>query len=127
MAGTQPPAYAAWGCHGLYADPGDHTYLRLPHGHSLVDRTGNGPPWNTRKALKVFSWQPAGSYTGDLSLLNCTGRWGNPKSGCAVVEAVSGECLLNAGPEDPNLKEVFGPQMQPLDNAPDRSGGSVAE
>ncbi|WP_181361910.1 Vps62-related protein [Streptomyces sp. MA5143a] len=125
--GTQPLVYAAWGSHGLYPAPGDHTYLRLPNGHSLVDRTSNGPLWDTRKALKVFSWQPAGSYTGDLSWLNYTGRWGNPKSGCAVVEAVSGECMLNAGPEGPNLKEVFGPRTQPLDNAPDRSGGSVAE
>lgn len=84
-------------------------------------------PGTPERPSRCSPGSPRASYTGDLSLLNCTGRWGNPKSGCAVVEAVSGERLLNAGPEDPNLKEVFGPQMQPLDNAPDRSGGSVAE
>jgi hypothetical protein len=78
----------------------------------------NARPNTSRQALKVFAWQPVGSYTGEWAWLNYTGRWGNPKSGCFFSEALSGECVLNNGPEGPPRKSLFDPHMQPLDGEP---------
>ena len=118
LVGEHPVVYAAQGSHGLYADAGRHTYKRLPNGDSLNDDTSAGTLWDTQQALKVFAWQPVGSFTGEWSWLNYTGRWGNPKSGCTFSEPISGECVLDDGPVGPPMKAAFDPHMQPLDGAP---------
>lgn len=118
LIGDQPVVYSAQGSHGMYPDARRHTYRDLPNGDTLNDDTGAGTLWDTRQALKVFAWQPVGSYTGEWAWLNYTGRWGNPKSGCFFSEALSGECVLNNGPEGPPRKSLFDPHMQPLDGQP---------
>jgi len=124
LAGDQPVVYSAKGSHAAYADAARHTYRHLPNGDTLDDYTGTGTLWDTRQALKVFPWQPPGTYTGEWSWLNYTGRWGNPKSGCFFSEPISGECVLGNGPEGPALKAAFDPRMQPLDGAPAPLGTS---
>ena len=56
-----------------------------------------------------------GEYTGDLAFLNYSERWGNKKSGCAIIEAISGECLLNSGPTGPMTKGNSNPETLDLD------------
>jgi hypothetical protein len=118
LAGDQPVVYAAQGSHAMYPDARRHTYRNLPNGDSLNDDTSAGTLWDTRQALKVFAWQPVGSFTGEWAWLNYTGRWGNPKSGCFFSEAISGECVLDNGPEGPPRKSLFDPRIQPLDGEP---------
>jgi hypothetical protein len=66
----------------------------------------------------VFPSQPLGSYTGSLSWLNYDGRWGNPKDGCGlfnVIEAISGECILNDGPGSLISRSVSDPSSGTLE------------
>jgi len=114
LDGERPVVYAAQGSHGLYPDARRHTYKNLPNGDTLNDDTSAGMAWDTRTAMKVFTWQPAGSYTGEWAWMNYTGRWGNPKSGCAVSEPITGECVLDDGPTGVPTRSVHDPRMQPL-------------
>jgi hypothetical protein len=123
LAGDQPVVYAAKGSHALYPDAARHTYRHLPNGDTLDDYTNAGTLWDTRQGLKVFSWQK--DYTGELSWLNFTGRWGNPKAGCSVSEPITGECVLGNGPKGPAMKAAFGPQMLALDGAPGLFAGAI--
>jgi len=96
--------YAAKGSHGLYADTGRHIYQNLDNGDYLADYTGQGAQWDTWNTVVPFEWQSTGSYAGPLSFLNITSRWGNRKSGCGFWEDLSGECILNDGPQAPMQK-----------------------
>lgn len=125
LDGERPVVYAARGSHGLYPDARRHTYKNLPNGDTLNDDTSAGTAWDTRTALKAFTWQPDGSYTGEWAWLNYTGRWGNPKSGCHIVESISGECVLNDGPTGLPTRSVHDPGMQSLDGTLDLVPGAV--
>jgi hypothetical protein len=106
--------YAAKGSHGLYAESGKHVYQNLPNGDYLADYTGDGVAWDTWKTVVPFEWQPTGTYTGALSFLNIQSRWGNPKSGCGFWDDLSGECILNDGPEAPMEKDFADPSYSSL-------------
>ncbi|MGW6262151.1 Vps62-related protein [Streptomyces sp. NPDC055085] len=114
LAGGHPVVYAARGSHGLYPDARRHTYQDLPNGDSLYDDTSAGILWNTQQGLKIFAWQPVGTFMGEWSWLNFAGRWGNPKSNCAISEPIAGECVLDDGPFGPPEKETFDPHMQAI-------------
>jgi hypothetical protein len=109
VAGFHANVYAAKGSHGLYADTGKHVYENLPNGDYLADYTSDGIAWDTWKTVVPFEWQSTGSYTGALSFLNITSRWGNRKSGCGFWEDLAGECILNDGPEAPMVKDFASP------------------
>jgi len=115
MDDWRPEVFAALGSHGVYPDARRHTYESLPNGDTLNDDTSYGTAWNTWDALEVFQVQPPGSYTGSLSWLNFTGRWGNPESGCGLAEEVSGECVLNPGPASLMTRSVSNPEWWNLD------------
>jgi Ricin-type beta-trefoil lectin domain-like/Vacuolar protein sorting-associated protein 62 len=114
LAGFHETAYAAQGSHGLYPNTGRHIYKDLPNGDYLADYTSTGMAWDTWKTVVPFAWQSRGTYTGALSFLNIESRWGNPKSGCGFWEAVSGECVLNDGPEAPMVKGFAAPSFTDL-------------
>ncbi|MBN1204694.1 MAG: Vps62-related protein [Myxococcaceae bacterium] len=115
LAQGRPTLYAADGSHGLYADEGRHVYQSLDNGDELVDDTGAGMLWDTGSTVVPFEWQTSGTYTGSLDWLNITSRWGNPKSGCAVVEDLTGECVLNDGPQAPMSKGFSQPSSMNLE------------
>ena len=56
-----------------------------------------------------------GDYSGDLEFLNYSERWGNSKSGCGILESISGECILNDGPTGPMMKGNSNPGTLNLD------------
>ncbi|MFD8888800.1 Vps62-related protein [Streptomyces erythrochromogenes] len=109
-----PVVFSARGSHGLYPRPGEYVYASLPNGSQLVDVTDSGSKWTGSSGLEIFEWQPAGSYPGRLSWMNITDRWGNPKVGCEL-EFISGECVLNRGPEAPSLKGFAQPSFGGLE------------
>ncbi|ATB36468.1 hypothetical protein CYFUS_001883 [Cystobacter fuscus] len=115
VAGFHPEVYAALGSHGIYPDAARHIYKNLPNGDFLADDTGRGIPWYTWNSTVPFSWRSPGTYDGSLSWLNLTSRWGNPKSGCGIVEQVSGECVLNDGPTGIMDKSASNPANPGLD------------
>ncbi|WP_431419222.1 Vps62-related protein [Actinokineospora sp.] len=115
LTGWRPDVYSAKGSHGSYPGTGVHVYRGLPNGDQLKDETGSGVLWDTASALVAFTWQPRGTYTGPLAWLNITSRWGNPKSGCAISEPVSGQCVLNDGPEGPMLRDYSQPPLKPME------------
>ncbi|WP_105975780.1 Vps62-related protein [Streptomyces geranii] len=127
----RPVVYSARGSHALYPYPGHYTYRELFNGDSLTDIAGyniNSGIWDTRQSVKVFAWQPPGTYTGEWSWLNYDGRWGTRKDGCTpVLEDLTGQCILVEGPDGPNLKGVYDPSMQAFDGQPDLFGGGVAK
>jgi len=108
-------AYAAQGSHGVYPDAARHIYKNLPNGDFLADDTSRGIRWNTWSTTVPFAWQPLGTYSGNLAWLNRTSRWGNPKSGCGIIESVSGECVLNDGPTGVMDKSASNPANLTLD------------
>jgi hypothetical protein len=110
----RPTVYAANGSHGLYPDAARHVYKHLPNGDFLADDTAAGTLWDTGSTVVPFEWQSTGSYADSLSWLNITSRWGNPKSGCALVEDATGECVLNDGPEAPMTKSFSQPSSTDL-------------
>ncbi|MCY1015348.1 discoidin domain-containing protein [Pyxidicoccus sp. MSG2] len=109
LLGWNPELYAALGSHGLYPEPGRHTYRELVNGDSLFDDTSRGIRWDGWVQPVVFPWQEPGTYTGSLAWLNITSRWGNPKSGCVISERWTGECVLNSGPEAPMMRDFAHP------------------
>ncbi|MGQ0839988.1 Vps62-related protein [Actinokineospora sp.] len=115
LADWRPDVYSAKGSHGSYPGVGVNTYRELPNGAKLTDETGVGILWDTHSALVPFTWQPRGTYSGSLSWLNITSRWGNPKSGCGISEPISGECVLNDGPVGPMLKGYAQPPLKPME------------
>ncbi|MEC3978743.1 Vps62-related protein [Amycolatopsis sp. H20-H5] len=115
LAGWRPEVYSAKGSHGSYPGTGVHVYRELPNGDNLSDVTGAGIAWDTAPALVPFAWQPRGTYAGPLSWLNLTSRWGNPKSGCEISGPISGECVLDDGPEGPMLKDYSQPPLRQLE------------
>ena len=123
--GTHPVVYSAKGSHGLWKDPGNHTYKDLGLLGDLVDHCGQGTAWDTWERLAAFdfgtktglsdtpwpAWMeddfklpgqgdPADPLSGPIY------RWGNTKEGCGA-EVVSGECRLNNGPTGPISKGVW--------------------
>ncbi|MCP4136016.1 MAG: Vps62-related protein [bacterium] len=62
--------------------------------------------------LTVFQRQPAGTYTGSLSWLNYSGRWGNPEQACI---SQIGVCRLENGPTGPMDKNAANPAYLGLD------------
>ncbi|NVJ27209.1 Vps62-related protein [Myxococcus sp. AM011] len=115
LLGWRPELFSAQGSHGVYADAARHIYQNLPNGDFLADDTGRGIAWDTWSALVPFDWRTPGTFTGSLSWLNRTERWGNPKSGCEVSEPIAGECILNDGPTGPMSKSASQPDFLPLD------------
>ncbi|WP_437486707.1 RICIN domain-containing protein [Sorangium sp. So ce1014] len=113
--GWHAETYSAKGSHGLYAETGKHVYRDLPNGDYLADYTGDGIQWQTWTTVVPFEWQAMGSYTGALSFLNKTSRWGNRKSGCDFWEALADECELNDGPEGPMVKGLAAPSSSALE------------
>jgi hypothetical protein len=114
----RPVVFAAEGSHGLYPDARSHVYKNLDNGDYLSDDTSYGIAWDTWRAPVVFPSQPLGSYTGSLSWLNYDGRWGNPKDGCglfSIIEALSGECILNDGPGSLLSRSVSNPASGTLE------------
>jgi hypothetical protein len=114
VLGWHPEAYSAWGSHAIYPDARRHIYENLPNGDFLADDTGRGIAWDGWDRPVIFSWQPMGTYTGDLAWLNITSDWGNRSSGCGVVESVSGQCVLNGGPTAPMKKDFARPEALEL-------------
>ncbi len=123
--GTHPVVYAAKGSHGLWKDPGDHTYKKLGLLGNLVDHCGQGTVWNTWERLVAFDFAAQAGLgeppwptwmsddfkdpgSGDAAdpLSGPIYRWGNTKEGCGA-EVVSGECRLNNGPSGPISKGVW--------------------
>jgi hypothetical protein len=96
LSNGHPVVFAAQGSHGLYPDASRHTYQTLFNGDTLNDDTSAGVLWDTAASVVTFSPQV---QTGSLAWLNYTGRWGNSASGCNVSLPISGECVLNAGPD----------------------------
>jgi hypothetical protein len=102
-----------------------YKYIK-PTGETLVEYTSKGYRWDTAKKLFVYnyndetdwpSWMrdpargcieegcdPNDPWSGGIY------RWGNKKSGCAVLESLSGECRLNDGPTGPAQKSVWSGQ-----------------
>ncbi|MGW8955565.1 Vps62-related protein [Streptomyces sp. NPDC055709] len=112
LDGWQPVAYAGRGSHELYARPGTHVYYTLPNGGHLADETDQGLLWDTAATIVPYRWQPTGSYTGPLSWLNITSRWGNPESGCVPV---IDQCVLEDGPTAPMKRDYAQPPLAPLE------------
>lgn len=112
-SGTHVEMFSAKGSHGLYPDAGRHIYRYIGNGDFLADDTSAGTAWDTWDNLEVFDWQPIGEYA--LDWLNFDGRWGNAKDGCEIVEAISGECMLNGGPSGPMMKNAADPDHGELD------------
>ncbi|APR78538.1 Hypothetical protein A7982_03885 [Minicystis rosea] len=108
LSDGRPMVFAALGSHGLYPDAARHTYDQIPTGDTLNDDTGAGTMWDTQASVIQFS---PGVQTGAPVWLNYTGRWGNPKSGCEYVEAISGQCVLNSGPEAILPRSVSNPEF----------------
>jgi hypothetical protein len=115
MTGNHPIVYSALGSHATYPAAGRYNYRDLPNGDALIDYADAGPAWDTWNNLVVIPWQPAGTFAGELEWLNFSGAWGNPKSGCGLVEDVSGECVLNGGPGGPMFKNSTRPDFAALD------------
>jgi hypothetical protein len=114
LQGWHAGVYAAKGSHGLYRDAGKHVYEHLDNNDVLVDYTNYGAMWDTWNTVVPFEYQAIGSYTGALDFLNITSRWGNRKEECHVYEVVSGECVLNDGPEAPLVKDFAKPSYTEL-------------
>ncbi|KAL3278225.1 hypothetical protein HHI36_013564, partial [Cryptolaemus montrouzieri] len=70
MKENHPVLFAAWGSHGFWSEPGNHTYLMVP---KLQDRTGFGELWETWKNLKIFHI----GINKLLKWISFKGRWGN--------------------------------------------------
>lgn len=109
----RPVVYAGQGSHELYAAPGRHIYHDLPNGGHLADDTDQGFLWDTAQALTPFAWQAAGTYTGSLSWLNISSRWGNHGSGC--LPAPISQCVLEDGPEPVMDRDYAQPPLAPLE------------
>ncbi|XP_035676246.1 putative vacuolar protein sorting-associated protein TDA6 [Branchiostoma floridae] len=104
--GTHPVLYSAKGSHGLWSNPGTHTYEKILKIEKLQDETSTGTVWNTWRNVPCIKYHPGGGYTGSWSWLNYQGRWGNRKDGC-TVEKLSGECILNDGPVSINDRDAM--------------------
>lgn len=115
LVGFHAEVYAAQGSHGVYPDAARHIYRYIGNGDFLADDTSRGIPWYTWTSTVPFFWQSPGTYSGSLSWLNLTSRWGNPKSGCDFSESVSGECVLNDGPTGIMAKSASNPANLGLD------------
>jgi hypothetical protein len=114
--GFHPEAYSALGSHGLYPDAARHTYEHIFNGDTLNDDTSRGIAWNTWDRPVIFSWQPIGTFTGELSWLNITADWGNDASGCDnLVSEQTGVCVLNSGPTAPLKKGFASPSAMALE------------
>lgn len=114
LANWAPVVYSALGSHGSYPLQGRHVYRSLPNGGALYDETAAGMRWDTKTHLVTYRWQPPGTHQRQLAWLDIRSRWGNAKSGCAVVEPIAGECVLNAGPEGPASRVFAQPELSPL-------------
>ncbi|MFC5799058.1 Vps62-related protein [Streptomyces formicae] len=113
LANWRPTAYAGRGSHELYATAGEHVYYDLPNGGDLADQTDRGTLWDTAQALVPYAWQPTGAYTGSLSWLNITSRWGNPRAGC-LPEPID-QCVLEDGPTAISDRNYAQPPLMPLE------------
>lgn len=105
--GNHLEAYVALGSHGMYSKAEEHIYLELPNGAQLIDSTNEGKSWDSHENLIFIPEYDIGAYPQEFEWMNFLGRWGNPKEGCEVIESLSGECQLNAGPTGPALKGVL--------------------
>jgi hypothetical protein len=112
LADWRPDVYAALGDHEEYPDAGRHAYHALPNGGELADETARGVLWDTASSLVTFNWQQSGTYTGPLSWLNFSGRWGNPQSGC--LPSPIDECVLDDGPDSLMNRDFAQPPLSPL-------------
>ncbi|RZC41791.1 vacuolar protein sorting-associated protein 62, partial [Asbolus verrucosus] len=85
-----PILFAADGSHGLWAAPGEHEYVKIPH---LTDKCGYGIPWKTWENLKMFT---LGSDD-TPKWLYFKGKWGNPTTNCGLFKKF-GLCEHTDGP-----------------------------
>ena len=106
---THVIGYTAEGSHGMYKDSGNHPYNGV-----LNDSTSAGRAWDTWNSIETYNFNPStkhgtgiGSsnwprqFSQDGSYANrpySIYQWGNADR---IVEAISGEALLGAGPESP--------------------------
>ncbi|XP_023337870.1 putative vacuolar protein sorting-associated protein TDA6 [Eurytemora carolleeae] len=97
----RPAVFSANGSHGVWAQPGKHTYLHILTVH-LDDFCDKGVSWKSWENLKIYETGPLDQYTGEDSWINFKGRWGNIKKlGCGL-EPLIGECGLVGGPTGPH-------------------------
>ena len=101
-SGGHPIVYAADGSHGIWPNPGKHTYKNLGV-DTLSDYTGDGGTyWNTWNNVKIVEYNKNRQYSGEFQFLEFKGRWGNKEDGCNnPVSKISGECILANGPYGP--------------------------
>ena len=97
-----PIVYSADGSHGIWPNPGKHTYKNVGV-DTLSDYTADGGTyWNTWNNLKIVEYNKNRQYSGEFQFLEFKGRWGNKQSGCNhPVKTFGGECILNDGPTGP--------------------------
>jgi hypothetical protein len=106
---THPIVYSAKGSHGTYVKPGRMVYKTLPNDELIDDTADGGLEWRTYENVVVIPYHVKGQYPAEFSFMNFSGRWGNPKDGCGIVEKISGECILNDGPTGPAYKSAVNP------------------
>ena len=129
--GSHPIVYAAWGSHGFWLEPGDHTYKEIGPGGiiaELVDEVSKGTRWESWNNILTLDYSAktglgddvwprwmstdyADPGEGDPSnpAAGPIFRWGNRADGCGLPEEITGECRLNNGPTGPAQKGVWNP------------------
>ncbi|KAK9881926.1 hypothetical protein WA026_018120 [Henosepilachna vigintioctopunctata] len=85
--------FLAWGSHGFWSEPGNHTYFTVP---KLQDQTGFGDMWRTWQNLNIYHL----NYESLPKWISFRGKWGNPRSDCILFRNL-GLCKQADGPLGP--------------------------
>ncbi|XP_045467328.1 vacuolar protein sorting-associated protein 62 isoform X1 [Harmonia axyridis] len=93
LKNNHPVLFSAWGSHGFWSEPGNHTYSVVP---KLQDFAGFGNKWETWKNLKIYHM----GFDGLPKWISFRGRWGNPRSNCILFKNL-GLCKQADGPFGP--------------------------
>jgi len=100
LVGGRPEIFSANGSHGVWSQPGKHTYVHILTVH-LDDYTERGENWNTWEHLKIYETGDLASFTGNDSWINFGGLWGNTHKLECELDPLIGECGLVGGPLGP--------------------------
>ncbi|XP_065156964.1 uncharacterized protein [Atheta coriaria] len=81
--------FASLGSHGLWAEPGNHSYHRFL---GIEDISGYGTPWSTWQDLRIYHVdrdvdkfkREANVERGLPKWMFYEGKWGNPRSNCLI-------------------------------------------
>lgn len=92
-----PVLFAAKGSHGIWAQPGNHTFIPIPR---LEDVNGFGIPWATWKKIEIIYEEDITRRSFTKNWVHFEGRWGNSKSKCHPLERIGlNLCKFSDGPK----------------------------